>query len=59
MLCGLALNIYVWGFTRVPWTWYVTIGSITTFVVGYAASMMEGSTAETDGAKRMETDAGR
>ncbi|HEX7285999.1 MAG TPA: sodium:solute symporter [Candidatus Angelobacter sp.] len=59
MLCGLALNIYVWGFTRVPWTWYVTIGSITTFVVGYMASMMEGSTAETDGAKRMETDAGR
>jgi SSS family solute:Na+ symporter len=59
MLCGLALNIYVWGFTRVPWTWYVTIGSITTFVVGYAASMMEGSTAETDGAKRLETDAGR
>jgi solute:Na+ symporter, SSS family len=58
MLCGLALNIYVWGFTRVPWTWYVTIGSITTFVVGYAASMMEGSTAKTDGAKRMETDAG-
>jgi solute:Na+ symporter, SSS family len=58
MLCGLALNIYVWGFTRVPWTWYVTIGSITTFVVGYLASLMEGSTAETDGAKRMETDAG-
>jgi SSS family transporter len=59
MLCGLALNIYVWGFTRVPWTWYVTIGSITTFVVGYVASMMEGSTAETDGAKLMETDADR
>lgn len=40
MLCGLALNIYIWGWTRVPWTWYVTIGSATTFMVGYLASMI-------------------
>ncbi|HWX56180.1 MAG TPA: hypothetical protein VN176_16440, partial [Verrucomicrobiae bacterium] len=41
MLCGLALNIYIWKWTKVPFTWYVTLGSITTFVVGYLASLME------------------
>ena len=40
MLCGLALNIYLWGWTHVPFTWYVTLGPITTFCVGYAASLM-------------------
>ncbi|HLK53155.1 MAG TPA: sodium:solute symporter [Candidatus Angelobacter sp.] len=41
MLCGLALNIYIWGWTHIAWTWYVTFGSITTFVVGYLASLLE------------------
>jgi SSS family transporter len=41
MLCGLALNVYIWKWTKVPFTWYVTLGSITTFVVGYLASLME------------------
>ena len=53
MLCGLALNIYIWGWTHIAWTWYVTLGSITTFVVGYLASLLE---AETD-AKRAQTSA--
>jgi SSS family transporter len=57
MLCGLALNIYVWGRTHVPWTWYVTIGSLTTFAVGYLASAVEGRKTR-NGAKRMETNAG-
>ena len=39
MLCGLAVNIYIWRWTHVAWTWYVTIGAITTFVVGYLASL--------------------
>ena len=39
MLCGLALNIYIWGWTHIAWTWYVTFGSIITFVVGYLASL--------------------
>ncbi len=38
MVCGLALNLYLWLFTRVSFTWYVVLGSIVTFVVGYAAS---------------------
>jgi solute:Na+ symporter, SSS family len=39
MLCGLALNIYIWRWTHVAWTWYVTIGASTTFLVGYLASL--------------------
>lgn len=38
MLCGFVLNIYLWQFTRVPFTWYVALGSVTTFVIGYGAS---------------------
>src|SRR5262249_42339449 len=41
MLCGLALNIYIWNWTKIPFTWYVTLGTITTFAVGYLASLME------------------
>ncbi len=41
MLCGLALNIYIWGWTNIAWTWFVTFGSIATFVVGYLASLLE------------------
>ncbi len=39
MLCGLALNVYIWGWTHIAWTWYVTLGASTTFIVGYLASM--------------------
>jgi SSS family transporter len=40
MLCGLALNVYLWGWTRVAWTWYTIIGSSCTFAVGYIASLV-------------------
>ncbi|MBZ5522209.1 MAG: sodium:solute symporter [Acidobacteriia bacterium] len=40
MLCGLALNGYIWKWTHVPWTWYVTLGTITTFIAGYLASLV-------------------
>jgi SSS family transporter len=40
MLCGLALNAYLWKGTHVAWTWYVTLGATTTFVVGYLASLV-------------------
>ena len=39
MLCGLAVNIYIWGWTHIAWTWYVTIGASLTFLVGYLASL--------------------
>lgn len=38
MICGLALNLYLWLFTSVAFTWYVVLGSVVTFAVGYAAS---------------------
>jgi SSS family transporter len=39
MLCGLLLNLYLWRCTRVPFTWYVTLGSLTTFAIGYGSSL--------------------
>ena len=42
MICGLALNLYLWLFTSVAFTWYVVLGSVATFAVGYAASFAMG-----------------
>ena len=43
MACGFALNVYLWLGTRLPFTWYVAVGSAATFAVGYAASkLMDG-----------------
>src|SRR6185312_9620396 len=39
MLCGLTINVYIWGWTQIAWTWYVTIGACATFAVGYLASL--------------------
>ena len=38
MACGLAIEIYIWTATHIPWTWYVVIGTAITFVVGYVVS---------------------
>jgi Na+/proline symporter len=38
MVLGFILSLYLWLFTSVPFTWYVAIGSLATFAVGYAAS---------------------
>jgi len=43
MLCGLALNGYIWQGTHIAFTWYVTLGAITTFVIGYLASLVTGN----------------
>ncbi len=40
MLCGFVLNIYLWQFTKVPFTWYVALGSGMTFLTGYTASLL-------------------
>jgi SSS family solute:Na+ symporter len=37
MLFGFCVELYLWG-THVPWTWWVMIGTVVTFVVGYGAS---------------------
>ncbi len=39
MLSGFLVGIYLWWFTAVPWTWWVLIGTVVTFGVGYAASL--------------------
>ena len=40
MLCGFVTELYIWLWTPVPWTWYVAIGTVVTFVVGYSASLL-------------------
>ena len=40
MLCGFVLNLYLWKFTKVPFTWYVALGSAATFLIGYTASLL-------------------
>jgi Na+/proline symporter len=39
MVCGLGIALYIWRYTRVAFTWYVLIGSLATYAVGYAASL--------------------
>jgi len=43
MLCGFLIEVYIWLGTRVAWTWYVMIGTMVTFGVGYAASLLYGA----------------
>ena len=40
MLCGLAIEVYLWKFTPVPWTWWVMVGTVVTFCVGYSCSLL-------------------
>ena len=40
MTVGFASNLYMWLWTKVPFTWYVAIGACITFLVGYAASAL-------------------
>ncbi len=39
MLCGFGIELYLWLGTRVPWTWWVAIGTVVTYGIGYIASM--------------------
>ncbi len=40
MICGLAMELYLWGWSHVAFTWWVAIGTCVTFAVGYAASAL-------------------
>ena len=40
MLCGFAMEVYLWKFSRVPWTWWVAIGTLVTMAVGYLGSVL-------------------
>ncbi len=39
MLCGFVTELYLWLGTPVPWTWYVAIGTVVTFGIGYLSSL--------------------
>jgi SSS family transporter len=41
MVFGLSVDLYLWQRTHVPWTWWVMIGVIVTFAVGYVASSVQ------------------
>lgn len=43
MLCGFGLELYLWLRSPVAWTWWVAIGTVATFAVGYGASRMAGN----------------
>jgi SSS family transporter len=47
MVIGFALNLYLWLFTRVSFTWYVALGCLTTFVIGYGCSLFSQAPAST------------
>jgi Na+/proline symporter len=40
MICGFAMELYLWGWSHVAFTWWVAIGTCATFAVGYAASVL-------------------
>jgi solute:Na+ symporter, SSS family len=40
MMLGFAIELYLWQGTHVPWTWWVMIGTIVTFAVGYVSSLL-------------------
>ncbi|MGA7402871.1 MAG: sodium:solute symporter [Candidatus Sulfotelmatobacter sp.] len=42
MLFGFAIELYLWQGTQVPWTWWVMIGTMMTFAVGYISSLLLG-----------------
>ncbi|SPF35835.1 SSS sodium solute transporter superfamily [Candidatus Sulfotelmatobacter kueseliae] len=46
MVCGFAVELYLWQWTRVPWTWWVLIGTAVTFGVGYGVSLLMTKTRE-------------
>jgi SSS family solute:Na+ symporter len=46
VLAGLAVILYVRYETFIAWTWWVPIGSTTTFAAGYVASFFQNSTQE-------------
>lgn len=42
MLFGFGVESYLWGWTHVPWTWWVFIGTTATFVIGWMVSFAVG-----------------
>jgi Na+/proline symporter len=43
MIGGLGVELYLWGWSRVAFTWWVAIGTCITFALGYLASFLWGA----------------
>jgi solute:Na+ symporter, SSS family len=39
MICGLAIELYLWGWSQVAFTWWVAVGTCVTFGIGYVFSL--------------------
>ncbi len=39
MLFGFSVDLYLWRWTHIPWTWWVMVGALVTFGVGYASKL--------------------
>jgi solute:Na+ symporter, SSS family len=39
MMFGFGVEVYLWLGTRVPWTWWVMMGTCVTFAIGYLVSL--------------------
>src|SRR5258707_613607 len=39
MLCGFAMELYLWQWSHVAFTWWVAIGTCVTFGIGYLVSL--------------------
>jgi solute:Na+ symporter, SSS family len=46
VVAGLAAVLWVHFYTPIAWTWYVLIGTVVTFGVGWLASLFQGAAAE-------------
>ena len=40
MVCGFVAELYIWSGHKVPWTWYVAIGTVVTFGWGTLVSVI-------------------
>jgi SSS family transporter len=40
MVFGFVFNVYLWRWTKIPFTWYVAFGTVATFLVGYLGSVL-------------------
>ena len=49
MVAGLAVMFYVWCCTPLAWTWYVLVGTLVTFAVGSAASLLGSASTDEHG----------
>jgi SSS family transporter len=59
MLCGFATELYLWLGTQVPWTWWVLIGTVVTFLVGWVSSLGFTSNSLTASAAEIAENPGR